>query len=140
MFSFFRKKSPPATPDPDKTVVPDATTVAPDTLPPSAIQKGTVRFSTPGQAQEDTPVVVSARTSWTQRLRAGLRRTGSNIATVFTGTRIDEALYEDLGLREEFEGLQVAFQQLPRVTFRPSSRTIQDILKYSEKTALEKHA
>ncbi|MCB0588958.1 MAG: hypothetical protein KDD06_26955 [Phaeodactylibacter sp.] len=53
---------------------------------------------------------------------------------------MDEALYEDLGLREEFEGLQVAFQQLPRVTFRPSSRTIQDILKYSEKTALEKHA
>ena len=96
MFSFFRKKSPPATPDPDKTVVPDATTVAPDTLPPSAIQKGTVRFSTPGQAQEDMPVVVSARTSWTQRLRAGLRRTGSSIATVFTGTKIDEALYEEL--------------------------------------------
>jgi len=96
MFSFFRKKSPPAIPDPDKTVVPDATTVAPDTLPPSIIHRGTVRFSTPGQPQEDAPVAISARASWTQRLRAGLRRTGSNIATVFTGTTIDEALYEEL--------------------------------------------
>ena len=30
------------------------------------------------------------------RLRAGLRKTGSSIATVFTGTRIDDALYEEL--------------------------------------------
>jgi fused signal recognition particle receptor len=29
-------------------------------------------------------------------LKAGLRKTGSNIATVFTGTRIDDALYEEL--------------------------------------------
>jgi fused signal recognition particle receptor len=96
MFSFFRKKSQPAAPDPDKTVVPDATTVAPETLPPSVIHNGTVRFSTPGQTHDDQPVVVSARASWAQRLRAGLRRTGSNIATVFTGTTIDEALYEEL--------------------------------------------
>ncbi len=30
------------------------------------------------------------------RLRGGLRKTGSSITTVFTGTRIDEALYEEL--------------------------------------------
>ncbi len=30
------------------------------------------------------------------RLRDGLRKTGSSIATVFTGTRVDEALYEEL--------------------------------------------
>ncbi|MCB0558713.1 MAG: hypothetical protein H6573_10975 [Lewinellaceae bacterium] len=53
---------------------------------------------------------------------------------------MDEALCDNLRLREEFEGLQEAYQQLPKVTFRPSSRTIQDILKYSEKTTLEKHA
>jgi fused signal recognition particle receptor len=29
----------------------------------------------------------------------GLRKTGSSIAAVFTGTRIDEALYEDLEVR-----------------------------------------
>ena len=37
-----------------------------------------------------------ARKSWIEKLKHGLRKTGSNIATVFTGTRIDEALYEDL--------------------------------------------
>ena len=30
------------------------------------------------------------------RLRAGLRKTGSSIAGVFTGTQIDDALYEEL--------------------------------------------
>ncbi|MBV2162728.1 MAG: signal recognition particle-docking protein FtsY [Comamonas sp.] len=30
------------------------------------------------------------------RLKAGLRKTGSSITTVFTGTRIDDALYEEL--------------------------------------------
>ncbi len=53
---------------------------------------------------------------------------------------MDEALYNDLGLREEYEGLRDACRQLPKVTFRPTSHTIQRILKYSEKTALEKHA
>ncbi|GAB4213487.1 MAG: hypothetical protein Fur007_07760 [Rhodoferax sp.] len=37
-----------------------------------------------------------ARRSWLDKLKAGLRKTGSSIATVFTGTRIDDALYEDL--------------------------------------------
>ena len=31
-----------------------------------------------------------------ERLRGGLRKTSTSIATVFTGTRIDEALYEEL--------------------------------------------
>ena len=31
-----------------------------------------------------------------ERLKAGLRKTGSSIATVFTGTQIDDALYEEL--------------------------------------------
>lgn len=37
-----------------------------------------------------------ARTGWMQRLRGGLRKTSSSITTVFTGTRIDDALYEEL--------------------------------------------
>ena len=36
------------------------------------------------------------RKPWLDRLRAGLRKTGSSIAQVFTGTRIDDALYEEL--------------------------------------------
>ncbi len=53
---------------------------------------------------------------------------------------MDEALCDDLRLKEEYHGLREAYQQLPKVTFRPSSPTIQLILKYSERTALEKHA
>ena len=37
-----------------------------------------------------------ARAGWLDRLKSGLRKTGSSITTVFTGTRIDDALYEDL--------------------------------------------
>ena len=36
------------------------------------------------------------RKAWLDKLKAGLRKTGSSIASVFTGTQIDDALYEDL--------------------------------------------
>lgn len=36
------------------------------------------------------------RERWLSRLRAGLRKTGSSIASVFTGAQIDDALYEEL--------------------------------------------
>ena len=43
------------------------------------------------------PAVPAApRKSWIEKLRLGLRKTGSSIATVFTGTTIDDALYEEL--------------------------------------------
>ena len=38
----------------------------------------------------------ATRQSWIDKLRNGLRKTGSSIAQVFTGTQIDEALYEEL--------------------------------------------
>lgn len=76
MFSFFKKK-PPAPP-------PAAEPVA---LPPVA--------ATPPSAAAPDPVP-EPRARWFDRLRQGLRKTGSSIATVFTGTRIDDALYEDL--------------------------------------------
>jgi fused signal recognition particle receptor len=34
--------------------------------------------------------------SWFERLRTGLRKTGSNITSVFAGTKVDEAVFEDL--------------------------------------------
>lgn len=43
----------------------------------------------------DTPKQTD-RQGWLNRLKAGLRKTGSSIATVFTGTQIDDALYEEL--------------------------------------------
>ncbi|KGM39434.1 cell division protein FtsY [Aquabacterium sp. NJ1] len=50
------------------------------------------------QAPAATPAPAPApeRRSWLDKLRAGLRKTGSSIAQVFTGTQIDDALYEEL--------------------------------------------
>ena len=39
---------------------------------------------------------VAGRSGWLDRLKTGLRKTGSSITTVFTGAQIDDALYEDL--------------------------------------------
>jgi fused signal recognition particle receptor len=36
------------------------------------------------------------RQGWVERLRGGLRKTASSIAQVFTGTRVDDALYDEL--------------------------------------------
>ena len=77
MFSFFKKKTPPVAP---------AAVAAPS--PASALP------DLPTEALED--VAVPERRSWLDKLRTGLRKTGSGIAQVFTGTQIDDALYEDL--------------------------------------------
>ena len=69
MFSFFKKKAEPARP-----AEPAATTAAPTAA----------------------AGVTEARRPWLDRLKRGLARTGAGIAQVFTGTRIDEALYEEL--------------------------------------------
>ena len=37
-----------------------------------------------------------SRQSWVNRLKAGLKKTGTGLASVFTGTQIDETLYEEL--------------------------------------------
>lgn len=101
MFSFFKKK-PPAPP-------PAATPTTPDTLvPPASMPAAT---ASPGQtgvlqpaavpelhhaASDQVPAPAPARKSWIDKLKTGLRKTGASIATVFTGTQIDDALYEDL--------------------------------------------
>ena len=107
MFSFFKKKSPPP--------------VLPAALPDSAGTSG--RF-TAGPPQGETapsggskphavggligsalvtPIEVSAagtiapeRERWLAKLTSGLRKTGSSISGVFSGTQVDDALYEDL--------------------------------------------
>ena len=47
-------------------------------------------------AAAPVPVAEAPREAWFQRLRKGLARTGSGIAQVFTGARIDDELYEEL--------------------------------------------
>lgn len=50
---------------------------------------------TPEAPAPETPAPAD-RQSWFVRLKSGLKKTGSSLTTVFTGTQIDEALYEDL--------------------------------------------
>jgi len=68
MFSFFRKKSGPES--------------APAQPTPAA--------------EPSAQPLAEPRQGWVERLRGGLRRTGSSITQVFTGARIDETLYDEL--------------------------------------------
>ncbi len=52
--------------------------------------------ASPAPATEAAPAADAPRTTWLDKLKAGLRKTGTSIATVFTGTQIDDALYEEL--------------------------------------------
>jgi len=69
----------PATP-----AVPVPATTAPHLPPP------------PASPEPQAKPQGAERQGWMARLKAGLRKTGSSITTVFTGTRIDDALYEEL--------------------------------------------
>ncbi|MBT9455215.1 MAG: signal recognition particle-docking protein FtsY [Burkholderiaceae bacterium] len=84
MFSFFRKKPAP---------VPVAENPAVAAPPAAAAAPAIAR---PAEEPETVLVVDVPRRSWMDKLRQGLRKTGSSIAQVFTGTQIDDALYEEL--------------------------------------------
>ncbi len=84
MFSFFRKKTPAPPPAAD-TAPSAAASVAPP-APPVAASVAVAPVTAPPPE----------RKGWLDKLKAGLRKTGSSIATVFTGTQIDDALYEEL--------------------------------------------
>jgi fused signal recognition particle receptor len=79
MFSFFKKKI-IEQPDAD---IPDNST----TKPANPVSSE----AAPQQMPAERP-----RASWMARLGQGLRRTGQSISTVFTGTQIDDDLYEEL--------------------------------------------
>lgn len=80
MFSFFKKKLLDSTAS-AAALPADTETPAPDLGGQSALKHATSN---------------ALRHHWLDRLRAGLSRTGSSITSVFTGARIDEALYEEL--------------------------------------------
>ncbi|GAB4205725.1 MAG: signal recognition particle-docking protein FtsY [Tibeticola sp.] len=115
MFSFFRKKpraaadvpaprEPTATvspPTPELPSIPEALTPEPvtptatgDAVTAAAVQPAGVAVAmlAPVAPASAPPV----RQGWLDKLRDGLRKTGSGLAQVFTGTKIDEALYEEL--------------------------------------------
>ncbi len=111
MFSFFKKKPLPPTPPTAPTeVTPPVATPAPPlkaspaqplerplsatALPPGSSPPVPSTLTLPTAAA--APVSSVERQTWLSKLKAGLRKTGASIASVFTGTQIDEALYEDL--------------------------------------------
>jgi fused signal recognition particle receptor len=123
MFSFIKKKlgwgqdstsssaqpaapaaSSPATPSTASHVpVPAAKPVAPVApaaqlaTPPAPVASQAASAPAPVAAPSAAPEPLAApRRSWLDKLRQGLRKTGSSIAQVFTGTQIDDALYEEL--------------------------------------------
>jgi len=79
MFSFFKKK-PQAAP---------AAPQAPAPVAPPAVVPAPAAGAVDGVASPE-------RAGWLSRLRQGLARTGSGLSQVFIGTRIDDALYEEL--------------------------------------------
>ena len=71
---------PPAAPDLSESPVPPVPQAEPAPAPAAAPEAA----------------LPANRASWFVRLKSGLKKTGSSLTTVFTGTQIDEALYEDL--------------------------------------------
>ncbi len=92
MFSFFKKKpvevvpvaAPIATPEAAAPATIDLIATRADSMPANELK-----------GLENTPKT-EPRKSWMEKLKNGLRKTGSSIATVFIGTQIDDALYEEL--------------------------------------------
>jgi len=119
MFSFFKKASAPADPTPVAQAA-VKTPVAPALAPPGTERRSwldklrgtqvealastdpasaSAPVSMPAMPTPPVPEVVPVdddRRGWLDRLRGGLRKTGTSIAQVFTGTKIDDALYEEL--------------------------------------------
>ncbi len=93
MFSFFRKKPAKPASSGAETDLPDRLVPAPEPAPAPATALEPTLAPAPEPAL--APVQVDRR-GWIEKLRAGLRKTGSGLATVFTGARIDDALYEEL--------------------------------------------
>ena len=113
MFSFFRKKPPASAVPAEIDALPAPAAVSEAAVPP-AVQQPPAQPPVPPPSPEPAsqPVPPSAvpdvpdvrahaapdaeRSGWMHRLKRGLSKTSSGIAQVFTGVRIDEALYEEL--------------------------------------------
>jgi fused signal recognition particle receptor len=110
MFSFFKKTAPapdeapillpegwvtkPASPPPPPAAPePVVPSVAAPQAPNPAAPAPALPVALPPRAPEPA---AAPRQSWMERLRAGLRKTGGSIAGVFSGTQIDDQLYEEL--------------------------------------------
>ena len=97
MFSFIKKKLGFGSAD-HSTEPQEAAPVAPALQEPAPAAPEVPPAPTPSATSSEPSIDKPAveRRNWLDRLRHGLRKTGSSIAQVFTGTQIDDALYEEL--------------------------------------------
>ena len=72
---------------------PESSKDAPPTTDPSTASHQT---GSPPDAEPLADPVSESKTSWLQRLRNGLAKTGSSITGLFVGSKVDEALFEEL--------------------------------------------
>ncbi len=92
----------PVAPPPAPVPVPDSVTErtptpAPAPAPsPAMAPPPEIVVPAPAEALPPAAAPATERKGWLDKLKLGLRKTGSSIATVFTGTKIDDALYEEL--------------------------------------------
>ncbi|MBA3059181.1 MAG: signal recognition particle-docking protein FtsY [Gammaproteobacteria bacterium] len=93
MFSFFKKKPPLA---PDLPVLPSAA-IEPVSAPASYSSASLIGSALVTPIEIPLPAAAPPeRQKWLDKLKAGLGKTANSISGVFTGTQIDEALYEEL--------------------------------------------
>ena len=91
--------TPPAAPPASASPAAVTTAPPPAVVPPPAAPASPVAPDLPPPPASPEPQAKpqpAERQGWMARLKAGLRKTGSSITTVFTGTKIDDALYEEL--------------------------------------------
>lgn len=142
MFSFFKKKTPPPAPV-ETPVVPQEAPVTPSPsmdVTPEPIEPAI----TPPPPPTAPPAEPVRKSSWTERLKAGLAKTrdrlGKQLAGLFGGGKIDEDLYEELEsvLLTADMGVDATVHLLKEVRERVSLRGLKDAseLKGALKEAL----
>ncbi|MDM0120699.1 signal recognition particle-docking protein FtsY [Variovorax arabinosiphilus] len=98
--SWFRGEAPPAPTAPPAPSLPPVPVPAP-VVPPTPPVATPPSIPTPAPVAVPAPAPVIAppapsRTGWLDKLKTGLRKTGTGIQAVFVNAQIDEALYEEL--------------------------------------------
>lgn len=93
-----------------------------------------------------SPVVTEAapaKSSWMQRLRQGLSRTGSSIGSLFVGVKVDEALFEELemALLMADAGIEATESLLAKLRTKVKQQRIEDAAQVKEalKVLLSEH-
>ena len=93
-----------------------------------------------------SPVVTEAapaKSSWMQRLRQGLSRTGSSIGSLFVGVKVDEDLFEELemALLMADAGIEATESLLAKLRTKVKQQRIEDAAQVKEalKALLSEH-